>query len=113
MSTSNGGISRPRGGGAGGHSVPTGPVSAAASRQGFFRSQLTRRPTGPGTSSNNSSEKLRLDVDILTDSSEIVVRNQQGEIELGDPPTPIVEDDEQAEDRHETEREYHLTMVTL
>ena len=44
------------------------------------------------------------------DTSEIVVRNQQGEIELGDPPTPILEDDDDAEhaalDRHENESAY-------
>ncbi|KJZ74206.1 hypothetical protein HIM_06437 [Hirsutella minnesotensis 3608] len=81
---------------------PRGPVAAAV-RANLFRGQLTRRPTA---SSSTSAETVRLDVDVLSDSSEIVVRNQQGEIELGDPPTPTVDEhDEQAEDRQETERE--------
>ncbi|UNI18944.1 hypothetical protein JDV02_005172 [Purpureocillium takamizusanense] len=86
----------------------------------FLRSQLTRRPTGAGSGAGGSASvgsasatteaQLRLggaDVDVLPDaSSEIVVRNQQGEIELGDPPTPVLEEhDEQAEDRQEAEKE--------
>ncbi|KAG8405023.1 Vacuolar protein sorting-associated protein 68 [Metarhizium acridum] len=67
-------------------------------------------PTGPGRQeplrrpSSNSADTVRLDVEVLSDSSEIVVRNQQGEIELGDPPTPILETDE-PEDRDESEKE--------
>ncbi|KAG6011390.1 hypothetical protein E4U54_008102 [Claviceps lovelessii] len=84
------GITRPR-------------IAAAANRPNLFRSQLTRRPTA---SSSNSSDTVRLDVEVLPDSSDIVVRNQQGEIELGDPPTPVFEEtDEQAEDKHEREKE--------
>ncbi|KAG6010756.1 hypothetical protein E4U21_004144 [Claviceps maximensis] len=76
---------------------------AAGGRPNLFRSQLTRRPTA---GSSNSSDTVRLDVEVLSDSSEIVVRNQHGEIELGDPPTPVFEEtDEQAEDRHEMEKE--------
>lgn len=74
---------------------------AAAARANLFRGQLTRRPTAGAP---NSADTLRLDVEVLSDTSEIVVRNQQGEIELGDPPTPAVDEhDEHAEDRHETE----------
>lgn len=81
--------------------VPRARGTVAGVRPNLFRSQLTRRPTA---SSSNSAETLRLDVDVLSDTSEIVVRNQQGEIELGDPPTPVLEEqDEQTEDRHETE----------
>ncbi|KAG6035346.1 hypothetical protein E4U41_006113 [Claviceps citrina] len=88
----NNGITRPR-----------GVVAAAAGRPNLFRRELTRRPTA---GSSTSSDTVRLDVEVLSDTSEIVVRNQQGEIELGDPPTPAYEEtDEQAEDRHETEKE--------
>lgn len=88
----NNGIARPR-----------GAVAHAAGRPNLFRSQLTRRPTA---GSSNSSETVRLDVEVLSETSEIVVRNQQGEIELGDPPPPMSEEpDEQAEDRHESEKE--------
>ncbi|KAK2595798.1 hypothetical protein QQS21_006561 [Conoideocrella luteorostrata] len=87
----NSGISRTRG------------TVAAAVRPNLFRSQLTRRPTA---GSGNSADTVRLDVEVLSDTSEIVVRNQEGEIELGDPPTPAFEEtDEQAEDRHEIEKE--------
>ncbi|PFH56487.1 hypothetical protein XA68_16428 [Ophiocordyceps unilateralis] len=76
---------------------------AAAARGNLFRSQLTRRPTA---SSTTSVETLRLDVDVLPDTSEIVVRNPQGEIDLGDPPTlSVSEQQAQSEDHLETERE--------
>ncbi|KAG5951345.1 hypothetical protein E4U53_003306 [Claviceps sorghi] len=89
------------------HAVSRPRIAAAAApptgRPNLFRSQLTRRPTA---SSSHSSETVRLDVQVLADSSEIVVRNQQGEIELGDPPTPVFEEtDEQVEDKHEMEKE--------
>ncbi|KAF5122576.1 hypothetical protein E5D57_013061 [Metarhizium anisopliae] len=80
--------------------APPGAVASAV-RPNLFRSQLTRRPTA---SSSNSTDTVRLDVEVLPDSGEIVVRNQHGEIELGDPPTPILETDE-PEDRDESEKE--------
>lgn len=92
------------------------PVQAGV-RRNLFTSQLTRRPTP--TSSNNSAETLRLDpaptaaaakatVDVLDDQGgEIVVRDQHGEIELADPPSPEVDElDEGAlDDGQENERE--------
>lgn len=71
-------------------------------RRNLFQSQLTRRPTA---SSSNSNETLRLDVDGMSESSEIVVRDQHGEIELGDPPTPILEDPDEVpiDERQENE----------
>jgi hypothetical protein len=108
----NGTVSRSRdaAAAAAGAGPTTGPVGV---RRNLFQSQLTRRPTA---SSSNSSETLRLDVDVLGEpagplstppSSEIVVRDQHGEIELGDPPTPILEDPDEvpADERQETERE--------
>jgi hypothetical protein len=74
-------------------------------RRNLFQGQLTRRPTP--ASSSNSQETLRLDTnaDGLSDTSEIVVRDQHGEIELGDPPTPILEyaEDAPVDDGHENE----------
>ncbi|KAG6023467.1 hypothetical protein E4U19_001366 [Claviceps sp. Clav32 group G5] len=82
----------------------TAAVATAGGRSNLFRSQLTRMPTAG--SSNSSENTVRLDVEVLSDTSDIVVRNQQGEIELGDPPTPEMEEgDEQVEDKHETEKE--------
>ncbi|QUC18538.1 uncharacterized protein UV8b_02779 [Ustilaginoidea virens] len=89
---------------------PRAAAAAAAIRPNLFRSQLTRRPTGTGGSHSTTSpaDAARLQVEVLSDSSEIVVRNQHGEIELGDPPTPGLDAaDEQADDdRHdESEKE--------
>ncbi|RCI08122.1 hypothetical protein L249_6293 [Ophiocordyceps polyrhachis-furcata BCC 54312] len=77
-------------------------AAAAAARANLFRSQLTRRPT---VSSTTSVETLRLDVDVLSDTSEIVVRNLQGEIDLGDPPTlPVAEQHAETQTVLETDR---------
>ncbi|RBR14970.1 uncharacterized protein FIESC28_07472 [Fusarium coffeatum] len=80
-------------------------ASSAGVRRNLFQSQLTRRPTAGSTST--SAETLHLDVDVLSDTSEIVVRDKHGEIELGDPPTPIMEDEDELplDHRQECEKE--------
>ncbi|KAF5023964.1 hypothetical protein F66182_3968 [Fusarium sp. NRRL 66182] len=80
-------------------------ASSAGVRRNLFQSQLTRRPTAGSTST--SAETLHLDVDVLSDTSEIVVRDKHGEIELGDPPTPMMEDEDELplDHRQETEKE--------
>ncbi|XEU96427.1 hypothetical protein FSHL1_001712 [Fusarium sambucinum] len=81
--TTNGnGVSRTRNG-----------ASSAGVRRNLFQSQLTRRPTAGSTST--SAETLHLDVDVLSDTSEIVVRDKNGEIELGNPPTPMMDDEDE------------------
>jgi hypothetical protein len=60
-------------------------------RRNLFQSQLTRRPT-PTSSSSNSTETLRLDIDLLPETSDIVIRDRNGEFEVGDPPTPPMEE---------------------
>jgi hypothetical protein len=65
-------------------------ISASGVRRNLFQSQLTRRPT---PSSSTSTETLRLDADAQSESSEIVIRDKNGEIELADPPTPPIDDD--------------------
>ncbi|KAI1827942.1 hypothetical protein F4861DRAFT_491772 [Xylaria intraflava] len=99
-------------------------TSIAGVRRNLFQSQLTRRPTsgdaprqGAGTtsaagtvSSSDSAGSMRLDVDVLSDSSEIVIRDQNGEFEIGNPPTPPLDDidDEPVLDgAQENERERH------
>lgn len=84
--------------------APRSRVAPGGVRRNLFQSQLTRRPTA---SSSNSAETLRLDVDVLSDTSEIVVRDKHGEIELGDPPTPVLEDEDEVpiDDRQESESE--------
>ncbi|KAI0427425.1 hypothetical protein F5Y09DRAFT_316207, partial [Xylaria sp. FL1042] len=57
---------------------------------------------------SSSAETLRLDVDVLSETSEIVIRDQNGEFEIEDPPTPPLDDpdDEVAlDDAQENERE--------
>ena len=63
--------------------------AAGGVRRNLFQTGLTRRPT-PGSST--SAETLRLDVDVQSESSDIVVRDKNGEIELEDPPTPPIDD---------------------
>lgn len=95
--TNGNGVSRTR----------NGTSSAASVRRNLFQSQLTRRPTGGGSSST-SAETLHLDVDVLSDTSEIVVRDKHGEIELGDPPTPMLEDEDDVPMDHRQETESML-----
>ncbi|TGJ86511.1 hypothetical protein E0Z10_g2221 [Xylaria hypoxylon] len=109
---------------AGAHRITRAATTTAAVRRNLFQSQLTRRPTptettrpGAGdiantsmttSSSTNSAETLRLDVDVLSESSEIVIRDKNGEFEIEDPPTPPLDDpdDEVAlDDAQENERE--------
>lgn len=89
------------------HRVRNAPrVAPTASRPNLFRGQLTRRPTA---SSSNSTDTVRLDVEVLPDSSEIVVRNQQGEIDLGDPPALVMESDE-PEEREDGIESMHVQL---
>ncbi|KAI0457992.1 hypothetical protein F5B21DRAFT_58332 [Xylaria acuta] len=106
-------------------------TGTAGVRRNLFQSNLTRRPTptessrsgggggGGGTtgtttttttnsSSSNSVDMLRFESDVLSESSEIVIRDKNGEFEVGDPPTPPLDDpDEEAalDDAQENERE--------
>lgn len=97
--------------------------SNAGVRRNLFQGQLTRRPTtGPG--SNNSSEpggasRGAGDLDGMeveeddSASSDIVVRDKNGEVELYEPPPLVVDDpDEIALDmRQENESELPAVML--
>ena len=84
-------------------------MTSASVRRNLFQSQLTRRPT---PTSSTSAETLRLDVDVLSDSEEIVVRDKHGEIDLGDPPTPVFDEAEDAgDDGREAESGYCLLFL--
>lgn len=76
------------GGGSGVPRARTG-ITGSSVRRNLFQSQLTRRPTA---SSSTSAETLRLDTDAQSESSDIVMRDKDGEIQLGDPPTPPIDD---------------------
>ncbi|KAI0550782.1 hypothetical protein F4679DRAFT_192774 [Xylaria curta] len=102
-------------------------ASAAGVRRNLFQSQLTRRPTPiegsrPGSrvgratsaatttnsSSSNSVDMLHFESDVACESSEIVIRDKNGEFEVGDPPTPpLVDPSEEPalDDAQENERE--------
>ncbi|TRX96192.1 hypothetical protein FHL15_002916 [Xylaria flabelliformis] len=86
-------------------------TGTAGVRRNLFQSHLTRRPTPtessrPGSgiggttsaatttnsSSSNSVDMLRFESDAPCESSEIVIRDKNGEFEVGDPPTPPLND---------------------
>lgn len=85
-------------------------------RRNLFQGNLTRRPTGG--SASTSTETLRLDAgsagggdEEAPESSDIVVRDRNGEVQLGDPPLPVVEDPEEVapDARQENESTSSLT----
>ncbi|KAI1391209.1 uncharacterized protein F4822DRAFT_177572 [Hypoxylon trugodes] len=84
-------------------------TNTAGVRRNLFQSQLTRRPTPTASSSNNSVETLRLgDVEVLSDTSEIVIRDKNGEFDMGDPPTPTLDEPDDGgvlDEAQESERE--------
>lgn len=87
-------------------------------RRNLFQSQLTRRPPA---GSSGSADALHLDADAQKEQQhqfqhplespsqeDIVVRDKNGEIQLGDPPTPPIDDAEELlalDARHENEKE--------
>ncbi|RKU42068.1 hypothetical protein DL546_003841 [Coniochaeta pulveracea] len=80
-------------------------TTSSSVRRNLFQSQLTRRPTA---SSSTSAETLRLDTDGANDESEdIVVRDQNGEVDMGDLETPPVDevDEEQVDPALGNQRE--------
>ncbi|KAI1328815.1 hypothetical protein F5Y16DRAFT_143575 [Xylariaceae sp. FL0255] len=101
-STGSTGSSSERGGGGGGSSGAGSATTLSSS---------THHHGLPSSSSTNSADTLRLDtVDVLSDTSEIVIRDKNGEYEVGDPPTPpLDEPDEEValDDAQENERERH------
>ncbi|KAL2176353.1 uncharacterized protein P884DRAFT_300651 [Thermothelomyces heterothallicus CBS 202.75] len=98
----------------------SGVPSSSSVRRNLFPSQLTRRPTALSP----APEDLHSDEDGLKGAQrhgqyqpqpetpfsqdEIVARDHNGEVELGDPPTPLIDDPEDMEAieaRHEKEIE--------
>jgi hypothetical protein len=79
--------------------------------------QHLSRVRRPGPSVANSSETLRADaatsLDGAGDSSEIVVRDRHGEIELGEPPAPDPEEDEEMAHDDVLERERECPLLRL
>lgn len=106
----------------GGPSHPNSSSNAGV-RRNLFQGQLTRRPTtGPGSSNPNEAGAPGRNAGDLggmeveedeSASSDIVVRDKNGEVELDEPPTLVVDDpDEIALDmRQENESELAAMMM--
>lgn len=68
-----------------------------------------RRPTA---SSSTSAETLRLDTDTEPETADIVIRDKNGDFEVGDPDIPPVDDqDVGAGDEFEDESKLILELV--
>lgn len=82
----------------------TATIAPGAVRRNLFQSQLTRRPT---SISSNSAETLHMDADSVSNTSDIVIRDEHGDFEIGDPPTPPMDEPEAEalDDMQENERE--------
>jgi hypothetical protein len=61
-------------------------------RRNLFHQHLSRRPTTSSTST--SAETLRLDVEANSETSDIVIRDKNGDFEVGDPPIPELDEQE-------------------
>ncbi|KAF9881154.1 hypothetical protein CkaCkLH20_01304 [Colletotrichum karsti] len=93
---------------------PTGPTGAPATTTATGASTGGMASAAAPSSSGNSAETLRLDVDVLSDGGatpqgplEIVVRDEHGEIELGELPTLVFDEADEAalDDREESKKE--------
>lgn len=78
--------------------VPSGGSSSNSShgsKTSLFRSHFIRRPNAP--SADPAAESARLDAEMTprVEASDLVVRDQHGEVEIGNPPTPVVDDEEE------------------
>ncbi|KAK7935752.1 hypothetical protein PG985_001247 [Apiospora marii] len=89
---------------AAGATASTATVAPGAVRRNLFQSQLTRRPT---SISSNSAETLRMDADAVSNTSDIVIRDEHGDFEIGDPPTPPT-DEPEAEALDDMQENEHL-----
>ncbi len=72
-------------------------------RRNLFHQHLSRRPTTSSTST--SAETLRLETEPESDSSDIVIRDKNGDFEIGDPPMESFDDQEEAGHRDVQEDE--------
>ena len=80
----------------------TSTSRTAGVRRNLFHHHLSRRPT---TSSTTSAETVRLDMEMESESSDIVIRDKNGDYEVGDPPIPVLDDQEEPSNREAQEDE--------
>lgn len=69
--------------------------STTSVRRNLFHQHLSRRPTTSSTST--SAETLRLDTEHESETSDIVIRNKDGEFEIGDPQMQGLDEQEDGE----------------
>lgn len=72
-------------------------------RRNLFHQHLSRRPTTSSTST--SAETLRLDVEVDSETSDIVIRDKNGDFEVGDPPIPELDEQEETGNQEAQEDE--------
>jgi len=72
-------------------------------RRNLFHQHLSRRPTTSSTST--SAETLRLDTGHESENSDIVIRDQNGDFEIGDLPMESADDPEEGPDQDAREDE--------
>ncbi|TVY16060.1 hypothetical protein LARI1_G003814 [Lachnellula arida] len=81
-------------------------------RRNLFHQHLSRRPTTSSTST--SAETLRLDIEPELDTSDIVIRDKNGEFEIGDPPMGSFDEQEDGNgDAHEDEKLLEAVKTSL
>jgi len=85
--------------------ISTSSQRSTGVRRNLFHQHLSRRPTTSSTST--STETLRLDIEPESDSSDIVIRDKNGDFEIEDPPIQPFDDQEEGGhgDAQEDEKE--------
>lgn len=75
--------------------------SANGSKTSLFRSHFIRRPNAAASAADpegvvrQDGETTRQQQQQSEAAAELVVRDQHGEVEIGNPPTPVVDDEEE------------------
>jgi hypothetical protein len=110
LATNNGGLTRPG-------ANPRGSATLAGVRRNFFQGQQPSRARRPGpvtADSAETAETVRLDADVPNaNTSDIVVRDQDGEIKWGDPPSPDLDESMELPDESRQEVERMLLPVDM
>ncbi|KAK4063410.1 uncharacterized protein Triagg1_9430 [Trichoderma aggressivum f. europaeum] len=82
--------------------------SANGSKTSLFRSHFIRRPNAAAADAEGGETQQQQQQQQQSEAAELVVRDQHGEVEIGNPPTPVVDDEEELqalEYQQENERE--------
>jgi len=72
-------------------------------RRNLFHQHLSRRPTTSSTST--SAETLRLDTEHESETSDIVIRDKNGDFEIGDELIQIADDEQEERDRGDAQED--------